>query len=118
MRVITPSERKPMPAVAPIFSGRVESFTAVSADESPDLRLSEIHFRSGARNRWHMHTTDQILICTAGEGIIATDAGEDDLVPGVIAHIPAQTRHWHGAKPGKDMTHWSILGPAETTIVD
>jgi quercetin dioxygenase-like cupin family protein len=118
VRVVTPKDRRPTPSVAEIFSGRVEAFTAVGGEHSSDLRLSEIHFRSGARNRWHMHTTDQILLCTSGDGLVATDAAQADLTPGVVVLIPARTRHWHGAKPGKDMTHWSILGPAETTISD
>jgi len=116
--VITPEMRKPTRSVADIFSGEVDSFTVVGGEHSNDLRLSEIHFKSGARNRWHTHTTDQILLCTDGDGIIATDAEQHDLTPGVVALIPKNTRHWHGAKPGKDMTHWSILGPADTRIAD
>jgi quercetin dioxygenase-like cupin family protein len=118
MRVIKPEARKPTKSVAEIFSGNVDGFTAVGGEHSRDLRLSEYHFKSGARNRWHIHTTDQILICTDGDGIIATDAEQHDLTSGVIVLIPANTRHWHGAKPGKNMTHWSILGPADTQIVD
>src|SRR5712691_5507680 len=118
VRVVTPQMRKPTRSVADIFSGDVDTFTAVGGEHSHDLRLSEIHFKSGARNRWHTHTTDQILICTEGDGLIATDAEQHDLAPGVIVLIPAKTRHWHGAKPGKNMTHWSILGPADTRIAD
>lgn len=118
MRVVRADTKQRTRAVADIFRGEVESFTAVGGEQSRDLRLSEIHFKSGARNRWHVHTTDQILMCTEGDGVIATDTAEHDLVPGTIVLIPANTRHWHGAKQGKDMTHWSILGPAETRIVD
>jgi quercetin dioxygenase-like cupin family protein len=118
MRVLKPEMRKPTKSAAEIFTGDVDSFTAIGAEHSTDLRLSEIHFKSGARNRWHMHTTDQILMCTAGDGTITTEAEQHDLTPGVVVLIPANTRHWHGAKPGKNMTHWSILGPAQTRIVD
>ncbi|TMC76351.1 MAG: cupin domain-containing protein [Chloroflexi bacterium] len=118
MRVVKPGMRKPTRSVADIFSGDVDTYTAIGGEHSHDLRLSEIHFKSGARNRWHTHTTDQILMCTDGDGLIATDAEQHDLSPGVIVLIPANTRHWHGAKPGKDMTHWSILGPADTQITD
>ena len=110
--------RKPTRSVADIFSGEVDTFTAVGGEHSRDLRLSEIHFKDGARNRWHKHSTDQILMCTDGEGIITTDDEQHDLAPGVIVVIPANTRHWHGAKPGQNMTHWSILGPADTQIAD
>jgi quercetin dioxygenase-like cupin family protein len=101
-----------------IFVGDVERLTAVGEGQSSELRLSEIHFKNGARNRWHVHTTDQILVCTEGEGIIATEGEQHDLVPGVVALVGANTRHWHGAKPGKDMTHYAILGPAKTRIAD
>ena len=43
--------RKPTRSVADIFSGEVDSFTAVGGEDSPDLRLSEYQFKSGARNR-------------------------------------------------------------------
>src|SRR5438067_5654709 len=79
VRVLKPETRKPTRSVADIFSGEVDSFTAVGGEHSADLRLSEIHFKSGARNRWHTHTTDQILMCTDGDGIIATDAEQHDL---------------------------------------
>ena len=92
MRVIKPEMRKPTRSVADIFSGEVDSFTAVGGEHSTDLRLSEIHFKSGARNRWHTHTTDQILMCTDGDGIIATDAEQYDLTPGVIVLIPKNTQ--------------------------
>ena len=54
---------------------------------------------------------------TEGEGLVATDEERHDVSAGDVALIPANTKHWHGARPGKDMTHWSILGNGKTTIV-
>jgi quercetin dioxygenase-like cupin family protein len=118
VRVVKLGPKDRTRSVAEIFSGHVETMTAVGGEHSRDLRLSEVHFKDGARNRWHVHTTDQILLVTEGEGVIATESEQEDLDPGVIALIPANTKHWHGAKPGKSCTHWSILGPANTRIVD
>jgi quercetin dioxygenase-like cupin family protein len=101
-----------------IFVGDVDALTAVGEEHSRDLRVTEVHFKSGARNRWHVHSTDQVLLVTDGDGVVEMEGERHDLVPGTVALIPAKTRHWHGAKPGKDMTHWSILGPAETKVVD
>jgi len=101
----------------PIFVGDVDYQTAVG-DESRDLRLSEVHFKRGAVNKPHVHSTDQVLVITEGEGIVATDAEKHEVSEGDVAFIPANTKHWHGARPGRDMTHWSILGNAKTTIVD
>jgi quercetin dioxygenase-like cupin family protein len=100
----------------PIFVGEVDYQTAVG-EESRDLSLSEVHFKSGAVNKPHMHTTDQILIITEGEGLVASDGERHEVSAGDVALIPANTKHWHGARPGKDMTHWSILGNGKTTIV-
>jgi len=102
----------------PIFKGDVDYQTAVGDDVSKDLRLSEVHFKSGAVNRWHMHSCDQILIVTEGEGVVADEREERVVTAGDVAFIPANTKHWHGAKPGKDMTHWSILANGKTTIVE
>ena len=102
----------------PIFKGLTESQTAVGEDESRDLRLSEVHFRNGAVNKWHVHSCDQILVVTAGEGTVADETEERAVTAGDVALIPANTKHWHGAKPGKDMTHWSILANGKTTIVE
>ena len=85
MRVTRLDPSKRTRSVAEIFSGEVESFTAVGGEHSPQLRLTEVHFKSGARNRWHVHSTDQILVCTQGEGIVATSSEQHDLAPGDVA---------------------------------
>jgi len=101
-----------------IFKGSVDYQTIVGADLSKDLSMSEVHFRDGARNRWHVHSTDQMLVITAGDGVVADESEERAVSAGDVAFIPRNTKHWHGAKPGKDMTHLSILAAAKTTIVD
>lgn len=116
MRVIRVTKAGRERSDNPIFVGEVDYQTAVG-EESRDLRLSEVHFRQGAVNKPHVHTTDQILVVTEGEGFVATDAERHDVSVGDVALIPANTKHWHGARLGRDMTHWSILGNGQTTIV-
>jgi quercetin dioxygenase-like cupin family protein len=116
MRVERPSADKRYRNAGEIFTGAVDSQTIIG-DEARDLRLSEHTFMAGARNKLHTHTTDQILIVTAGEGIIATEHGEQKIQTGDIVHIPAGERHWHGAQTGADMTHLAILGAGKTFIV-
>lgn len=102
----------------PIFRGAVDHQTAVGEEVSRDLRLSEVHFKDGAVNKWHVHSCDQILVITEGEGTVADETEERSVTVGDVAFIPANTKHWHGAKPGRDMTHWSILANGKTTIVE
>jgi quercetin dioxygenase-like cupin family protein len=116
VRIERPSPDKRRPNADGIFIGAVESQTIIG-DEARDLRLTEVTFRAGARNKLHTHTTDQILIVTAGQGIVATEHEERSVQAGDVAYIPAGERHWHGAKPGTDMTHLAILGAGKTFIV-
>ena len=105
-------------AVEAIFRGEVERQGVVGGEISKELYLGEITFKDGAANKWHMHTCDQILIVTEGEGIVADETEERQVAAGDVAFIPANTKHWHGARPGKDMTHWSILAGGSTKVVE
>jgi quercetin dioxygenase-like cupin family protein len=98
-----------------IFLGAVDMQTVF--DEGADLRLIEVHFVDGARNRPHAHTTDQILVVTEGTGIVATGADGREVHAGDVAFIPAGEVHWHGAKKGHDMTHFAINGRTSRTTV-
>ena len=116
MRIERPGPDKRRRDTGEIFIGAVDR-QSVIGDEARDLRLTEITFHDGARNKLHTHTTDQILIVTAGEGIVATEHEEQTVRAGDVAYIPAGERHWHGAKPGTDMTHYAVLGSGKTFIV-
>ncbi len=116
MRIERLSPDKRRRDVNEIFVGDVDA-QSVIGDEARDLRLTELTFRNGARNKLHAHTTDQILIVTAGRGIVANEHEEREIEAGDIVHIPAGERHWHGARPGSDMTHHAVLGAGKTYIV-
>ena len=92
----------------PIFRGTVESQTAVGEEDSRDLRLSEVAFKDGGRNTWHMHSCDQILVVTSGSGMVATEHEQRDINVGDVVHIKAGERHWHGAKASSTMGHITI----------
>ncbi len=116
MRIERLSPDKRRPNAGEIFEGAVDS-QPIIGDEARDLRIAEHTFKNGARNKLHTHTTDQILVVTAGEGIVATEHEQRDVTAGDVAYIPAGERHWHGARPGKDMTHLAVLGAGKTYIV-
>lgn len=116
MRVLRPAASRRREDHGAIFVGRVETQRLVD-EESPHFFCLEVTFRQGARNRLHTHSTDQILIITAGEGIVADEREQHEVAPGDIALISAGEPHWHGARPGRDMTHLSITAHAKTTIV-
>lgn len=100
----------------PITVGDVASQVLVGEIDSKDIRVSSVTFRDGARNRFHRHSCDQILMVVEGRGIIATADESIEVERGDVIVIPAGDLHWHGALPGETFTHLSIVAPHETTF--
>ena len=100
------------------FIGDVFTQNLVTDDNAPSLRVTAVTFEDGAKNRWHTHTTEQVLIITAGKGIVANEAEELHVTPGDVVLISPGERHWHGAETGESMTHLAVLLPGEMKIDD
>ena len=94
------------PVVAPLFTGDVARSFMFPAG---NLSASLIHFSAGSRNKFHTHTSDQILVITAGTGVVATDAEEVTVNEGDVVMIPAGENHWHGAPGATPMSHITIM---------
>jgi quercetin dioxygenase-like cupin family protein len=80
----------------------------------PNFNMSNVNFSAGARNKFHTHSSDQVLIVTAGTGIVATDDGESIVNVGDLVHIPAGEKHWHGATKDSDFSHISLTQVGST----
>ena len=116
MKLITQDLAAALPNLAPIFEGDVATQNLVAEGEASLLRVTAVTFRDGARNKPHRHSTDQVLVVTHGQGIVATGEQEFHVGPGDVILVPAEELHWHGGKPGETFTHLSILTPGEMTI--
>ena len=85
--------------------------------------LANVTFEPGCRNNWHIHHATsgggQLLICTAGEGWYQ-EAGKDavSLTPGTVITIPANVKHWHGAKADSWFSHIAVEVPGEGTSAE
>lgn len=93
-----------------------DSYLNPLTDGSKTLSLSNVTFEPGCRNNWHIHNAKngggQILICTAGEGWCQIEGQEPiSMTPGVVVTIPANTKHWHGAKKDSWFSHIAIAVP-------
>ena len=80
--------------------------------------LANVTFEPGCRNNWHIHHATkgggQLLICTAGEGWYQEEGKEAvSLVPGTVITIPAEVKHWHGAKKDSWFSHIAVEVPGE-----
>src|SRR4029434_3422556 len=82
--------------------------TIIPDNASDDYRCSVVNFSPGATTGWHAHSCDQILVVTAGTGIVATEHEEREIAVGDVVHIKAGERHWHSAKANTTMLPISI----------
>lgn len=85
-----------------------------------NLFLANVTFEPGCRNNWHIHHSSkgggQILICTAGEGWYQEEGKEaQSLQAGDVVVIPANVKHWHGAKKDSWFSHIAVEVPGENT---
>jgi quercetin dioxygenase-like cupin family protein len=115
MRVVNIAElqEEPMGEATPIegWSGGAVTRsrqTIIADGDSENYRCSIVNFSRGATTGWHTHTCDQILVITAGTGIVATEDQEQEITVGDVVHIKAGERHWHGAKGNTTMSHITI----------
>ena len=111
-------KRQPNDAYARYFDG--QSFLNPLVDANSPFFLANVTFEPGCRNHWHIHQADkgggQILICTAGHGWYQEDGKEAvSLEPGKVIVIPANVKHWHGAKKDSWFSHIALEVPGENT---
>ena len=82
--------------------------------------LANVTFEPGCRNNWHINHAKsgggQLLICTTGEGWYQEEGKEAvSLTPGEVITIPANVKHWHGAKKDSWFSHIAVEVPGEET---
>lgn len=110
---------EPNVAYAKYFIGK--SFLNPLTDTSKTtLHLSNVTFEPGCRNNWHIHHASkgggQLLVCTAGEGWYQEEGKEPvSLTEGTVITIPAEVKHWHGAKKDSWFSHIAVEVPGEDT---
>ena len=97
-----------------------ESFLNPLTDPAVGPFAANVTFEPGCRNNWHIHHAKQgggqMLICTAGEGWYQEEGKEAvSLTPGTVIMIPAEVKHWHGAKADSWFSHVAVEVPGEET---
>ena len=115
MKVVKTSNLPKEPAVSPLFTGEVFRQVLVDPADSKSFNFSIVNFSAGSRNKFHQHTSDQILIVTDGTGIVATDTEERTVSAGDVVLIPAGENHWHGAPGSTPMSHITVQAKDSTT---
>jgi quercetin dioxygenase-like cupin family protein len=76
--------------------------------------VNRVTFAPGSRTFWHRHSGGQMLVGSAGNGLVVTRDALQAMAEGTVVHAPAGEIHWHGALPDAFMSHHSIVLGGDT----
>lgn len=85
-----------------------------------NFSIFNVTFEPRCRNNWHIHHATkgggQVLIVVEGEGWYKEEGKTpQSLKKGDVVTIPANTKHWHGAKKDSWFSHLAVEVPGENT---
>ena len=104
MRVTNTNDPEKKSFAGPLFTGPdVTSQTLLP--ESKDYDVNVVNFGKGVRNLMHVHDCEQVLIVTAGKGIVATETEQRTVTSGDVIFFAAGEKHWHGATEDSVFSH-------------
>ncbi len=122
MKIINLKDAEAIEVVGnPLFlGGKVHTQAVIDEPyEIKKIKVTNVKFAQGARNKFHSHSKAQFLVITEGKGIVATKDKEYTVTPGMVILFPANEIHWHGATKNSSFAHLSIIGePYETKITE
>ncbi|MFL6349524.1 MAG: cupin domain-containing protein, partial [Nitrososphaeraceae archaeon] len=101
------------------FTGSVRIDPLFQANAPARAVGASVTFEPGSRTAWHTHPLGQILIVTAGCGLVQRQDGPvEEIHPGDVVWIPSGEKHWHGATSTTAMTHIAIQEQLESKTVE
>ncbi|MFL6364179.1 MAG: cupin domain-containing protein [Nitrososphaeraceae archaeon] len=101
------------------FTGSVRIDPLFQANAPARAVGASVTFEPGSRTAWHTHPLGQILIVTAGCGLVQRQDGPvEEIRPGDVVWIPSGEKHWHGAMATTAMTHIAIQEQLESKTVE
>src|SRR5437870_11300820 len=104
---------------AEYFTGAVRIDPLFQANDPARAVGASVTFEPAARTAWHTHPLGQILIVTAGCGLVQCSGGPvEEIRPGDVVRIPPGEKHWHGATATTAMTHIAIHEELRGKVVD
>ncbi len=95
----------------PTMTGKVSVEMIPFPAGSIDMQVGSVSFEAGARTYWHKHPAGQVLVVTDGIGAYQEKGTSIRIIrKGDVVNCAPDVVHWHGAIPGKKMTHIAITG--------
>jgi quercetin dioxygenase-like cupin family protein len=101
------------------FTGTVRIDPLFGATTPARAAGNAVSFEPSARTAWHTHPLGQVLIVTAGCGLVQCEGGPvEEIHPGDVVWFEPDEKHWHGASPTTAMTHIAIQEAVDGQAVD
>jgi quercetin dioxygenase-like cupin family protein len=101
------------------FTGTVRIDPLFGATTPARAAGNAVTFEPSARTAWHTHPLGQVLIVTAGCGLVQCEGGPvEEIHPGDVVWFEPDEKHWHGASPTTAMTHIAIQEALDGLAVD
>src|ERR1700730_18184593 len=92
------------------FTGTVYVDAVATPSAGSRLSASSVHFTPSARTAWHVHPHGQTIYVTEGIGLVQRAGGPVEVIrPGDRVFFEPGEHHWHGAAPGRFMTHLAMV---------
>jgi quercetin dioxygenase-like cupin family protein len=109
MKVVAISKVSKVERTGNFFTGGLVTAQELAQEMGNHFTMSQINFGKGSRTKWHTHSTYQLLVVTAGKGMVATE--DEEIVVGVgdVVFFPEDEKHWHGATKDSEFSHLSIV---------
>ena len=118
MKIVNTDQIPREPVVSPLFTGP-EVYAQPLSAEGGEFNSRVITFGKGVRNKFHTHTGDQMLIVTAGRGLVATEEEQREVTVGDVIFFSAGESHWHGATADSEFSHIYVYpATSETTQIE
>ena len=104
---------------AEYFTGTVRIDPLFQTSDPARALGASVTFEPCARTAWHTHPRGQILIVTAGCGLVQSWGGPiEQIRPGDVVWCPPSEKHWHGATPTTVMMHIAITEQLDGKAVE
>jgi quercetin dioxygenase-like cupin family protein len=118
MNVVRMTDIPKKPLQTPLFTGPDVTVQRL-LPEGAEYNVNIVNFGTGVRNKFHIHECDQVLVVTAGKGIVATETEQKVVSVGDVIRFPAGEKHWHGATTDSAFSHIYISrAGSKTTQVE
>ena len=107
---------EPNTAYAKYFIGN--SYLNPLTDPKQTVFMANVTFEPRCRNNWHIHHArsggGQMLVGIAGRGWHQEEGSPAvEILPGMVIHIPANVKHWHGAASDSWFSHLAFSIPGD-----